>query len=145
MSHFEIPVQVRWSDLDPNFHLRHSVYYDWAAMCRMEYLVSNGLTPALMQQLQFGPIIFREEAVFRREIKYGDTVSINMLLIKGRRDYSRWTIAHEIKRKDGTVCAVVSIDGAWLNTAERKLFVPPAEVTSVFDKIEHGEQFAWEE
>lgn len=145
MSHFEIPVQVRWSDLDPNFHLRHSVYYDWAAMCRMEYLVSNGLTPALMQQLQFGPIIFREEAVFRREIKYGDAVSINMLLIKGRRDYSRWTIAHEIKRKDGTVCAVVSIDGAWLNTAERKLFIPPAEAVAVFDKMQHGANFVWEE
>ena len=145
MSHFEIPVQVRWSDLDPNFHLRHSVYYDWAAMCRMEYLVSNGLTPALMQQLQFGPIIFREEAVFRREIKYGDAVSINMLLIKGRRDYSRWTIAHEIKRKDGTVCAVVSIDGAWLNTAERRLFTPRAEAVAVFDKMQHGANFVWEE
>ena len=23
------PVEIRWSDLDPNFHLRHSVYYDY--------------------------------------------------------------------------------------------------------------------
>ena len=66
---FELPLQIRWSDLDPNFHLRHSVYYDWAAMCRMEFLTRNGLTPALMQQMQFGPIIFREEAVFRKEIQ----------------------------------------------------------------------------
>lgn len=145
MSIFSMPVQIRWSDLDPNFHLRHSVYYDWAAMCRMEFLLKNGLTPALMQRLQFGPIIFREEAVFRKEIKYGEEITINMLLVKGRKDYSRWTIAHEIKKGDGTVCAVVTIDGAWLNVAERKLFIPPAEVKEVFGKIEHGDQFTWED
>lgn len=144
MSVFSMPLQIRWSDLDPNFHLRHSVYYDWAAMCRMEFLVSNGLTPALMQRLQFGPIIFREEAVFRKEVKYGEDIHINMLLVKGKRDYSRWTIAHEIKKADGTLCAVVTIDGAWMNVAERKLFIPPDEVAEVFNKIEHGEHFTWE-
>lgn len=143
MSVFDMPMQIRWSDLDPNFHLRHSVYYDWAAMCRMEFLVRNGLTPAVMQRLQFGPIIFREEAVFRKEIKYGDEININLLLVKGRRDYSRWTIAHEIRRQDGIVCAVVTIDGAWMNVAERKLFVPPAEVTEVFQKMPPVENFEW--
>ncbi len=61
MNAFEMPLQIRWSDLDANFHLRHSVYYDWAAMCRLDFLQAKGLTPALMQRLQFGLIIFREE------------------------------------------------------------------------------------
>lgn len=143
MSVFEMPLQIRWSDLDPNFHLRHSVYYDWAAMCRMEFLIKHGLTPALMQGLGFGPIIFREEAVFRKEIKYGDVIIINMMLLKGRRDYSRWTIAHEIKKTDGAVCAIVTIDGAWLNTKERKLFIPPAEAVEVFKSMPTGENFEW--
>lgn len=143
MSVFEMPLQVRWSDLDPNFHLRHSVYYDWAAMCRMEFLVKHGLTPGLMQQLQFGPIIFREEAVFRNEVRYGDSININMMLVKGRKDYSRWTIAHEIKKSDGTLCATVTIDGAWLNIAERKLFIPPAEAVKVFSELPVGDKFEW--
>lgn len=143
MDVFSMPVQVRWSDLDPNFHLRHSVYYDWAAMCRIEYLQQEGLTPALMQKLQFGPIIFREECVFRKEIKYGDKVSINLKLVKGRRDYSRWTIMHEIKKQEDVLCAVVTIDGAWLNVVERKLFIPPAEVVQVFEKMPPGEDFQW--
>lgn len=156
MSVFEMPLQIRWSDLDPNFHLRHSVYYDWAAMCRMEFLIKNGLTPAVMQRLQFGPIIFREEAVFRKEIKYGDIISINLLLMKGRRDYSRWTISHEIKKvlpshkatadkEDGTVCAIVTIDGAWLNVLERKLFIPPQEVVQVFQQMPPGDHFEWQD
>lgn len=143
MDIFSLPVQIRWSDLDPNFHLRHSVYYDWAAMCRIEYLQQNGLTPSVLRQLQFGPIIFREECVFKREIKYGDQVHINLKLIKGRRDFSRWTITHEIKRNDGTLCAVVTIDGAWLNVKERKLYIPPEEVAVVFRQMPPGEDFQW--
>ncbi len=143
MELYSQPLQMRWSDLDPNFHLRHSVYYDWGAMCRMDYFIQHGLTPAVMQKLHFGPIIFREEAVFRKEIKYGDTISINLKLIKGRRDYSRWTIAHEIIKNGDIVCAVVTIDGAWLNVIERKLFLPPAEVAEVFSQIPLGEDFQW--
>jgi acyl-CoA thioester hydrolase len=113
-------------------------------MCRTEFLVLNGITPALMQRLQFGPIIFREEAVFKKEIKFGDTLLIDMNLVKSRRDFSRWTIAHDIKKSDGTLCAVVTIDGAWINVAERKLFVPPAEVVAVFSKAP-AEGVEWEE
>lgn len=87
MVFFSMPLQIRWADLDPNFHIRHSVYYDWGAMCRIDYLSENGLTPAVMQKMHFGLIAFREEAVFRKKIKYGDKLTINLKLIKSRRDY----------------------------------------------------------
>jgi len=143
MGVFSMPLQIRWSDLDPNFHLRHSVYYDWAAQCRIEFLKEKGLTPAVMQQLNFGPIILREEAVFRKEIKYGDTVQIDLRLIRGKRDYSRWTIAHEIKKNENVLCAVVTIDGAWLNVIERKLFIPPVEAIRVFQQMPVDDHFEW--
>ena len=143
MEKYTLLIQIRWSDLDPNFHLRHSVYYDWAAMCRISYLTERGLTQAVMQRLHFGPIIFREEAVFRKEIKYGDIIYISLKLVKGRRDYSRWTIVHEITKNDGTFCAVVTIDGAWMNVQERKLFIPPAEVSHVFQQMPLDENFQW--
>ncbi len=143
MAIFLMPLQVRWADLDPNFHLRHSVYYDWAAMCRIKYLNEHGLTPAVMQKLHFGPIIFREEAVFRKEIKFDDLLTINLKLIKGKRDYSRWTISHEIKKAEDTLCAVVTIDGAWLNMIERKLYTQREEVINVFQQMPIDESFEW--
>lgn len=82
MAIFSMPLQIRWADLDPNFHLRHSVYYDWGALCRINFLNTHGLTPMVMQKLHFGPIIFREEAIFRKEVKFNDEVSINLKLIK---------------------------------------------------------------
>ena len=143
MAAFEMPVEIRWADLDPNFHLRHTVYYDWAAMCRLRFLDQNGLTPAFMRQWSFGPILFREEAVFRKEIKFGDHITINLELVKARKDYSRWTITHKITRDDGTLCALVTVDGAWLNTKERKLFIPPPEVHRVFELMKPDEDFEW--
>jgi len=143
MDKFELQVQLRWADIDPNFHLRHSIYYDWAAMCRLDFLKERGMTHALMKKLHFGPIIFREEAVFRKEINYDDKVSINLKLLKSRKDFSRWTIVHEIIKNADMLCALVTIDGAWLNTIEWKLFIPPAEVVQIFQQMPSDENFQW--
>ncbi len=143
MDNYIKEIQIRWSDLDPNFHLRHSVYYDWGALSRIEFLYAHGLTAELMNQLHFGPILFREECVFKKEIRLGDKVTIGLKLLKSRRDYSRWTIQHDIIKNEDVVSAILVVDGAWLDTHKRKLAVPPQEVTGVFSKMPVGEGFQW--
>lgn len=143
MSSYTKHVEVRWSDMDPNFHLRHSVYYDWGAYLRLSFLTEHGLTPSAMQQLHIGPILFREECVFKREIAFGDRVSTNVALSKSRRDISRWSMLHEVWKNDDTLCAVITVDGAWLDTKIRKLAVPPAMIQSVFESVPTTENFEW--
>ena len=143
MQLFSTAVQVRWSDLDPNFHLRHSVYYDWGAMCRVEFLNKFGLTAGEMMRLQFGPILFREECIFRREVRSGDNVIITLELTKSRKDFSRWSIQHQVIKNDTIVSAVLSVDGAWMSMSERKLATPPNEVFEVFDQMPRAENFEW--
>jgi len=121
---FVTDIQVRWSDLDPNYHVRHSVYYDYGAYSRICFLNKQGVTSAFMSQYQFGPILFREECIFRREIKLQDSVSIDLQLIKARADYSRWTIQHILTRNDETAATLI-MDGAWIDTVKRKLTIPP--------------------
>jgi acyl-CoA thioester hydrolase len=128
-------IEIRWSDLDPNFHLRHSCYYDFGAYCRMAFLTEQGITPAAMQQLHTGPIIFREECVFKREIKFGDSVEINVLLDKVSADYRKWTMVHEIRVNGDTLAAILTIDGAWMDTALRKITVPPESFMAGFAAI----------
>lgn len=78
MQTFERQIEIRWSDLDPNQHLRHSVYYDWGAYMRMCMLSEAGMTTQALQTIGIGPILLREECVFRRELHFGDTVKINV-------------------------------------------------------------------
>lgn len=143
MKSYSKDIQVRWADLDPNFHLRHSVYYDWGAFCRIEFLNQFGLSADVMSMLNIGPILFREECVFRKEVRLGDVVHIDLKATKGRKDYSRWSIQHHITKNGGTLCAVLTVEGAWMSTRERKLISPPEEVFHVFDKMPKAENFEW--
>lgn len=140
MEKFTKKIDIRWADLDPNFHVLHSKYYDFGAYCRMDFLVHNGLTPAYMQQHNIGPILFREECVFRKEIKFGDEVFIDLEATQARKDFSRWSMRHHIT-VNGSLSAIINIDGAWLDTVRRKLAVPPAEVVAIFEKLPKLDNF----
>jgi acyl-CoA thioester hydrolase len=143
MSFYTKKVEIRWSDLDPNFHLRHSVYYDWGAYVRMCFLTENGLTPTVMKEQHFGPIIFREEALFKREIHFGDNVEVNVQIVACKKDMSRWTMIHEVKKNETIIAALLTVDGAWIDTTIRKLAVPPAQFIEVFEHIAKSENFQW--
>lgn len=143
MNNFTCKVEVRWADLDPNFHLRHSVYYDYGAYCRIQYLYSHNITAQFMHQHSFGPIIFREEAVFKKEIRLGDAITVDVKLAKARKDFSRWTMQHYIFKDDEIVAAVITLDGAWIDTVKRKLVVPPGEVLKTFELAPKTENFEW--
>ena len=141
MSAFEKKLEIRWSDLDPNFHLRHSVYYDYGAYSRISFLNENGITPEVMLQHDIGLIIFREECVFKREIKFGDVLMVNVKLHKSTADISRWTMIHELWKNGDVLAAVITVDGAWLHTKLRKLLKPPEIFKLAFDHIVKTDQF----
>lgn len=132
---FERKVEVRWSDLDPNFHLRHSAYYDFGAYCRVTFLNEHGITPSVMMQHGIGPVIFREECLFKKEIKFGDELVVNLKLDKLSADASRWTMVHEIWKIENIIAAVITVDGAWLDTSIRKLVKPAGIFKDVFEYI----------
>ena len=136
-------VEVRWSDLDANFHLRHSVYYDWGAFMRLSALYENGLTQDVMQQLHFGPILFREECIFKREIVFGDIIILNLAISKCRRDISRWSMVHEVWKNNDVLSAIITVDAAWIDTQIRKLAVPPAVIKDVFEVLPKTTNFEW--
>ena len=143
MPEFKRPIALRWADLDPNAHARHSVYYDFGAALRVDFLEAAGVTLAFMKENHFGPILFREEAIFRREMRWGDDLWINLCISKLRRDSSRFSFRHEIARSDGTLCAVINVDGAWIDTERRKLAAPPALVAEVMEDGPKSADFEW--
>lgn len=137
MATFSKQLSFRWSDLDPNFHVRHSVYYDFGAQHRIEILEQLGLTLKLMQKENIGPILFREECVFRKEINLADLITMQTKMAKMNEDASRYSIVHEFYRDD-VLCALITVDGAWMDTKLRKLASPipqfVADALNIFPK-----------
>lgn len=136
-------VEIRWSDMDPNFHVRHSIYYDWGAFCRIGFLYDHGFTPEIATQYQIGPIIFREECVFKKEIRFDDKVEVNVRLQKCNKKVSKWTMIHEIWKNETVLAAVITIDGAWMDLTKRKLGNPPQVVIDGFDLMPKAADFTW--
>lgn len=142
MGVFTKEISIRWSDLDPNFHMRHSAYYDFGAQHRVEVLAQEGLTLRAMQENHIGPILFKEECVFRKEIHLHNTITISTKIAKMRADASRWTIVHELTNEKGELCAKISVDGAWMDTKLRKLATPtPLIVQDIMNGFPKTEDF----
>lgn len=141
MKEFFTQPEIRWSDVDPNFHLRHSVYYDFGAYTRMVFLTEHGITPRLMGEHNIGPILFREECLFKKELHFGDKIKIDLKLEKSTHNFSRWTMVHGIWKNHETLAAVITIDGAWMDTVKRKLTIPPDLFKSAIGMIPKTENF----
>ena len=135
MSTFTVKAEIRWSDIDPNFHVLHSKYYDYCANARLVIFGQNGVTMETIQKEHIGPILFREECVFKKELKFGDEIQIRISLLKATEDFSRWSFVNEIWKNGDTLAAVVTVDGAWLDTVKRKLAVPPESFQKAFAAI----------
>jgi acyl-CoA thioester hydrolase len=145
MQEYKTNIQIRWADIDANRHLRHSAYYDYGATARISFLTEGGLSTAKLEELQTGPVLFREEALFKREIKFEDTISVDMLVIKATRDFGRWSIRHQFVKGDGTLAAIVTVEGAWIDLIKRKLAVPGEFVHDVFNQFPKAPDFTWTE
>lgn len=138
---FKQTVQIRWADIDANRHLRHSVYYDYGASMRMNALTAAGLSMKKLGELMMGPILFREEGVFKKEILFEDMITIDVEIVRARKDYSRWSLRHHFRKEDGALAAIVNIDGAWMDLAKRKLTVPGEFIAHIFEQFPKSSDF----
>jgi acyl-CoA thioester hydrolase len=138
-------VQIRWADIDSNNHLRHSVYYDYGVMVRMSFLKEQGITSAYMKLHNLGPVLFREEAIFKREILFEDIVHVHVEALTATPDFARWSLRHRFLKEDGTLAANLTIDGAWIDLEKRKLCVPTSEIQNAFRDFPKSSDFQWME
>lgn len=132
MKEYSKRVEIRWADIDPNFHVLHSRYYDYAAFCRLSFMTENGVTVQFMLENNIGLILFREECVFKKEIKFGDTLLVNLKLDSCNEDASRWSLINELWINDDTLAATIRVEGAWMNTRLRKIATPPTLCRDIF-------------
>ena len=137
--------EVLWSQIDANQHMRHSAYADFGAQARLTMLESLGLKPTELFKYKIGPVLFREELFYLREIGINDYIKVTSELIKARNDGSRWSIRHEIFRGDGIKAAIIIADGAWIDMEKRKLAVLPTELTEMFMKSPKADDYVEEQ
>lgn len=121
--------------------MRHSAYTDYAAEARVRMFNEYGLNLIEFNNLSIGPILFREETVFRREIRLSEDIYVEVFLKGISKNGERFKFYHKVLKNDGTLAAEVEIYGAWLDLKTRKLTQPPQIVLTALKDIERVEDF----
>ncbi|OKS86825.1 acyl-CoA thioesterase [Mucilaginibacter polytrichastri] len=133
--------QVLWSQIDANQHMRHSAYADIAAQARLNMLGAVGLNPVTLLNARIGPVLFKEELFYLREVALGDMIKVTCELVRARADGSRWTIRHEVYRGDGIKAASINVDGAWIDMDKRKLTLLPEGLGHLFSESPKSDNY----
>ena len=129
---FKVEFATKWSDFDPNRHLRHTAYNEYAAEVRVRYFSEQNFSIHEFTKHNIGPILFTEETSFRKEIQLGENITVNMKVSGLSVNNERWKLVHEVFNQEGKLSAVIKVYGAWIDLTKRKLTVPPAIANGLF-------------
>ncbi len=70
-----------------------------------------------------------------------EEVYVKVLMTKFNDENHRFSITHELYNSKDVKCAVVNVDGAWMNLVERKLTSIPNELVGLIKFIPKSENF----
>ncbi len=132
---YEVSFTTKWADFDPNRHMRHTAYNDYAAEVRVRFFAEHGFSISEFAKLNIGPILFKEETSFVKEISLGEDIRVDMHLEAASKNLERWRFVHHIYNKNGELAAEVKVYGAWIDLQKRKLTTAPQVFIDIFKDL----------
>lgn len=138
---FKVEFNTKWSDFDPNRHMRHTAYNDYAAEVRIRYFAEAGFPVDEIAADGIGPILFTEFTSFRKEIHTGEKIIANAKLKGLSEDKGKWKIQHEIFNEAGDLAAIIEVYGAWIDLNKRRLTLLPEKYDSLLNGLEKTDDF----
>jgi len=138
---YEKSFTTKWADFDPNRHMRHSAYNDYAAEVRVRFFAEHGFSIDEFAKLHIGPILFKEETSFFKEIKIGEDIRVDMVLEGASKNLERWRFTHHIYNQKNELAAEVKVYGAWIDLNIRKLTAPPESFIRIFSDLSKTAKF----
>lgn len=138
---FEIDFKTRWSDFDPNNHMRHTAYNDYAAEARVRFFNDHGLSLTEFHKHHLGPILFSENTVFYREIGLSEDIAVQLFLKGLSKNGERFKFHHKIFKQNGVLAAEIDIYAAWMDLNIRKLTTPPKHIVDTFKNLKKSDDF----
>ena len=133
--------QVRWADCDANQHMRHTAYNDYGAHMRMCVFSEHDYDMGRMTALDIGPVLFREDSKYRRELRMQEWISVDYKLSGLSSNALRWHVRHTITKQTGELAATIDVEGSWLGLTTRRLAIPPQELAEFMHRLPRTEDF----
>ncbi|MDP3353763.1 MAG: thioesterase family protein [Flavobacteriaceae bacterium] len=132
---------TKWADFDPNKHMRHSAYNDFAAEARIRFFNEHGIDMNYFTEHQIGPILFKEVTTFLREINSGEDIKVSIALKGVSKNGERWIISHQLYKENGVKAAQIEVYGAWIDINTRNLTSPPESMIGILTSLQKTTDF----
>ena len=132
---YQVSFTTKWADFDPNRHMRHTAYNDYAAEVRVRFFAKYGFSISEFAKLNIGPILFKEETSFLKEIKLGEDIRVDIHLEAASKNLERWRFTHHIFNQKDELAAEVKVYGAWIDLQKRKLTSAPEVFITFFKDL----------
>jgi acyl-CoA thioester hydrolase len=132
---------VGWGDLDGNNHMDNTAILDRAADTRFLYFAHHGFPGHRFADERVGPVIVRDELVYRKELRLLDEFTVDLKVVGLSRDGVRFGLQNTFRNAHDEVTAIVTSEGVWFDVDQRKPRSPPAELDAVQRGMPRAEQF----
>jgi acyl-CoA thioester hydrolase len=135
MNEYSKTYAIRWSDIDANGHVNYAAYIDAAGDLRYHFFTEHNFPPERFQQLGIGPIYTAIHALFFREVRMGEIVTITYALSGLSPQGGRWKVHHDILKANGKKAVTIDLEGTILDLASRQPVLPTPELLQTFNLI----------
>lgn len=143
MEPFKEQYQVIWADLDPNAHMRHTAYNDYAAQVRVGLFDNLNLPLNKLVASGYGPVLLHEDTSFKREVFMSERITVDCAALAYRTDLKIWKFRQRIFKQNEELACTIIATGAFMDLKKRKIVVPPKEIVDMLEQIPKTEDFYW--
>ena len=94
------------------------------------------------QELHLGPILFREDTRYLREVRANETITVTTELSGLSDNGKHWRMRHQIFKADGSLACVIDVQGAWLDLVSRRTVPASAELLTALRGLPRSSDYA---
>ncbi len=121
---FEITFRIRWNEMDANGHVNNMYYQSYFDEARFDMFMKSGMDFDLMRSDGIGPVLYRAEFDYLRELKHPDEAVIRSWMEPPKDN--RAVIHQELlRRSDGKLVCKAKMHGMFFDFKNRKPFPIP--------------------
>ena len=134
---------IRWSEIDANFHLTSAAYINYITDTRLAFFVENSFSFNEMKKYNLGPIVLSEKSFFFKEVFPNDRIKCAICLHGMREDFSIITIEQRIFNASGQNCYLAYTKIAFLDHRTRRITSPNEELLDILNKVPKSKDFKY--
>jgi acyl-CoA thioester hydrolase len=142
MDTYSMDYKIRWADIDANRHVNYAAYIEAATELRYKFFIEHDLPPEIFEKMGISPTYTSMLVNFYREVRMGETITINFLLTGLSEKGIRWRIKHDFFKANHKKAVQVLLEGTIINLETRQPVVPTPEIMNAFLDAPRSADFA---